>query len=539
MKRKIIKANLGTAIPGVEEMLAGATLGEFDQNYFNRQQKIAEYNLNSKKQAQLKNMDKFSAIGNAAQMFSSFLPKQEETALQQGINNGAKQIGNVIGAVGGPIGQAVNAAIQIGDAVGQGLHSLGIGTTDNMTIQDQILGSNLMAFSPLAWVNSGFGKRAKAFSKDTELAEDVGSDYGGSMSLLDNAMSKQGKKYGLFSSRSRRKANNQINKAINAQNLLTDIRDDSEWRKIVARNTSQLHNTSYNTALNGGLQLARGYQKGGSLDNKLSKVKGRNYKKVTLKEPPTWEPIISLEIPDRSIEELIVEAKNQNPRFIQRMSEPVRYIKINKKDAQGNDYWESATHLMSNRDNKVYSLVQEIDGKLQLLNDDEAFDRANSAGNILTFKTNSEARTFAEDNYKIGWPEFFNSPVEQGEMESEINMFKDGGKLGKEEEIEEQKNVIPEGALHKNKHHMEDAEGLTKKGIPVVDNEGEQQAEIEKEEIVFTLEVTKQLEDFLQQFNNEESKSKQDEIAIEAGKLLVEQILYNTDDKANLIERVE
>jgi hypothetical protein len=42
-------------------------------------------------------------------------------------------------------------------------------------------------------------------------------------------------------------------------------------------------------------------------------------------------------------------------------------------------------------------------------------------------------------------------------------------------EIEEtnQKNVIPEGALHKNKHHMEHAEGLTKKGIPVVDEEGE------------------------------------------------------------------
>ena len=80
MKRKIIKANLGTAIQG-------ATM------------------------VGLKNMDKFSAIGNAAQMFSSFLPKQEETALQQGINNGAKQIGNVIGAVGGPIGQAVNAAI--------------------------------------------------------------------------------------------------------------------------------------------------------------------------------------------------------------------------------------------------------------------------------------------------------------------------------------------------------------------------------------------------------------------------------------------
>ena len=49
--------------------------------------------------------------------------------------------------------------------------------------------------------------------------------------------------------------------------------------------------------MNGGLQLARGYQKGGSLDTKLSKVKGRNYKKVTL--TPAWEPVISLEIPDK------------------------------------------------------------------------------------------------------------------------------------------------------------------------------------------------------------------------------------------------
>jgi hypothetical protein len=29
-------------------------------------------------------------------------------------------------------------------------------------------------------------------------------------------------------------------------------------------------------------------------------------------------------------------------------------------------------------------------------------------------------------------------------------------------------NVIPEGSLHARLHHMENAEGLTKKGIPVV-----------------------------------------------------------------------
>lgn len=59
-----------------------------------------------------------------------------------------------------------------------------------------------------------------------------------------------------------------------------------------------------------------------------------------------------------------------------------------------------------------------------------------------------------------------------------IPEFKSGGKTEEYEipEIEEttQKNVIPEGALHKNKHHMEHAEGLTKKGIPVIDDEGEQ-----------------------------------------------------------------
>ena len=74
------------------------------------------------------------------------------------------------------------------------------------------------------------------------------------------------------------------------------------------------------------------------------------------------------------------------------------------------------------------------------------------------------------------------------------------------------KNLIPEGALHKNKHHMEHTEGLTQKGIPVIDNDGEQQAEIELDEIIFTLEVTKKLEELY--------KEGTDEAAIEAGKVI-------------------
>lgn len=122
----------------------------------------------------------------------------------------------------------------------------------------------------------------------------------------------------------------------------------------------------------------------------------------------------------------------------------------------------------------------------------------------------------------------------------EVTLFKDGGKTEETElvKLEEtnQKNVIPEGALHKNKHHIENTEGLTQKGIPVIDNDGEQQAEIELDEIIFTLEVTNKLEE-LHKIYKEGTNKEQDEAAIEAGKLLVQEILYNTDDRTGLISK--
>lgn len=127
--------------------------------------------------------------------------------------------------------------------------------------------------------------------------------------------------------------------------------------------------------------------------------------------------------------------------------------------------------------------------------------------------------------------------------------FKQGGSI-KDREIDvietdtNQKSVIPEGALHKNKHHLNevgiDDSELTKKGIPVVDNRGEQQAEIELNEIIFTLEVTKELESRYKEFYEEgTSQAKKDELAIEAGKLLWKEILYNTDDRTGLIDTLK
>ena len=105
-----------------------------------------------------------------------------------------------------------------------------------------------------------------------------------------------------------------------------------------------------------------------------------------------------------------------------------------------------------------------------------------------------------------------------------IQEHKEGGSI----------NVIPEGNLHARLHHM-DTEGITKKGIPVIDTDGIQQAEVELNEIIFRLEVTKKLEELKDKYED----SNKDDIAIEAGKLLTEEILYNTKDRTGLIDTVE
>ena len=109
-----------------------------------------------------------------------------------------------------------------------------------------------------------------------------------------------------------------------------------------------------------------------------------------------------------------------------------------------------------------------------------------------------------------------------------VEEYKEGGQL----------NVIPEGNLHARLHHMENSDNLTKKGIPVVDNEGNQQAEIEKNEIIFNLEVTKKIEELEKKFREATKQRDKDDIAIEAGKLIAKEIMENTDDRTGLINEV-
>ena len=361
----------------------------------------------------------FTAVGDALGAAQA----ANDSELTQGITSGYKGLQNVASNFG-PVGQAVSSIMGIASATGDILQSLG-GGTDQQTTLDKWMDSPLLSWN-VGILNGFGGKKADSFGLDQDVINTVGSSYGGSVADLTDAAKKSGKKYGLFSSKARKKANKAIAAAKVTQNLMEDIGDEATDQRFAAQSMGEQAGLAYSMMSSGGYDQKYTYaaKQGGLLE--WNPVK-------TL----TWEPKVELN-------------------------------------------WE---------------LPEFKDG-----------------GSIEFVET-------------LEW----------------IPGFKQGGKTESEEipKIEEtsQKNVIPEGALHKNKHHMEHAEGLTKKGIPVIDEDGEQQAEIEHSEIIFTLEVTKKLEEYYEIFYSDEFSNKEKEqAALEAGKLLVYQILENTEDRTGLID---
>ena len=345
-----------------------------------------------------------------------------------------------------PVGTIIGGAMKVGAFLGDGIQALG-GGTDQMTTTDQIMDSSFFSWN-IGAINGFGGKRADTFSVNKDTLAKVGSSYTGTSKLIQDAASKSGKKYGLLSGGSRRKANRQMADARTKQNIMTDISDTASDQRAM-KNEYNVLNYKFN--LNGGYdqRYMRAAKSGMKLQDKIDFIKNevniRTVINLNTKEIE-WNPIIE-------------EAEDWEP--------IIEY----KEGGNLPELWEPVI----------------------------------------------------EDT--ISWEPIIT-----------IEEFKEGGTIKEElesPEIEEtnQKNLIPEGALHKNKHHMENTEGLTQKGIPVIDNEGEQQAEIELDEIIFTLEVTKKLEELY--------KEGTDEAAIEAGKLLVKEILFNTDDRTGLIAKCE
>lgn len=168
----------------------------------------------------------------------------------------------------------------------------------------------------------------------------------------------------------------------------------------------------------------------------------------------------------------------------------------------------------------VYPEIQEIDGKLVDLsyNRDAAWKSAIDRNDYIYFPSKEAAEWFTT-HYKEYYKGFNEKP----------ESFKQGGQM----------NVIPEGALHARKNHLTEVDDIykqvTHKGIPVItiedDGEVVQHAEVEHSEIIFTKEVTDKMESYRKQGT--------DEAAIECGKMLVKEILYNTDDRSGVIQTVE
>lgn len=456
-----------------------------------------------------------SKAGGYADMIGSFIPKKEQSALTTGLNQGYDAAANMISSVPG-VGTIVGGAMKIGGMLSDGLTALGVGT-DQMTTTDKILDSKFMKLTPMGLVNAFGAKKADTIYKDNETWEQQGSAYGGSMAKVDDALTKSGKKYGAFSGKARRKANAQIAEAKRQQNLVADINQEAQ-DAFAASNYSGI-------GLRNELALSGGYR---------NMAVGRNGMKI-------------LDVESQWAREVLTKAKEVN-----------KLQKGGKVDgitgAAPKITFESwyETVPSDRNDTTSYNLRRAFElaprEELEAWRTSSVEDLKNGKNHLNSVYLNPKtgiyefmkAKNHPTLKYELEWynskdPEAikFRNAYDldtSGDYYKYVpKKFSEGGTV----------NVIPDGALHAHKHHLEDIspeyEQVTSKGIPVVtEEEGgklKQHAEIERNEIIFRLEVTKKLEELM--------KDGSDDAAIEAGKLLAHEIINNTVDNTGLMEVVE
>lgn len=456
-----------------------------------------------------------SKAGGYADMIGSFIPKKEQSALTTGLNQGYDAAANMISSVPG-VGTIVGGAMKIGGMLSDGLTALGVGT-DQMTTTDKILDSKFMKLTPMGLVNAFGAKKADTIYKDNETWEQQGSAYGGSMAKVDDALTKSGKKYGAFSGKARRKANAQIAEAKRQQNLVSDINQKaqdafaaSNYSGIGLRNELALSGGYRNMAVgrNGMKILDAESQWAREVLNKAREVnklqKGGKVDGITGAAP---------KITFESWYETVPSDRNDTTSYNLR-----RAFELAPKEEL--EAWRtSSVEDLRNGKNHLNSVY---------LNPKTGIYEFMKAKNHPTLKYELEWYN-SKDPEAIKFRNAYDLDMSGDYYKYVPKKFAEGGKV----------NVIPDGALHAHKHHLEDIspeyEQVTSKGIPVVtEEEGgklKQHAEIERNEIIFRLEVTKKLEELM--------KDGSDDAAIEAGKLLAHEIINNTVDNTGLMEVVE
>lgn len=492
-----------------------------------------------------------ATIGAASDLVGSFMPQKTEydgakgditqtmDSVYDGISDAAMSFGTV--------GMLAGGIMKGGALLGKGLNALG-GGTDGMTSTDAILGSSFLSLTPLGLVNGFGGKKADTITKDNEAFAQVGSSYTGSESSVNDALQKSGKKYGLLSSGARKRANEEIAEAKRQQSIISDISQDVQDRTAIRTAMA---------AINGN---RRGFHMQGGYDQAAIRI-GRQGMPIELLEKA------------RTIIKAQQGTKISDPFQVYLQSLPE-----NQRDSTNyrvKDYWEY---------NGRPKDFEEAKRKGMFVEQEDFDDTGKSLGKSwhgftvaenpntgeLEFMKSSSHPTIQKEldwynsddgagfrsQYELVKTEPYykyvkrKTPIKQEtpqhrnggsiiELISETTIslvdplnvpeFQNGGSI----------NVIPDGALHARKHNM-NLDGITEKGIPVVSEKDngkiEQQAEIEKEEVIFRLEVTQKLEELEKKYYSEEASQKEkDEYALEAGKLITEELLHNTKDNAGLL----
>ena len=492
-----------------------------------------------------------ATIGAASDLVGSFMPQKTEydgakgditqtmDSVYDGISDAAMSLG--------PVGMLAGGIMKGGALLGKGLNALG-GGTDGMTSTDAILGSSFLSLTPLGLVNGFGGKKADTITKDNEAFAQVGSSYTGSESSVNDALQKSGKKYGLLSSGARKRANEEIAEAKRQQSIISDISQDVQDRTAIRTAMA---------AINGN---RRGFHMQGGYDQAAIRV-GRQGMPIELLEKA------------RTIIKAQQGTKISDPFQVYLQSLPE-----NQRDSTNyrvKDYWEY---------NGRPKDFEEAKRKGMFVEQEDFDDTGKSLGKSwhgftvaenpntgeLEFMKSSQHPTIQKEldwynsddgadfrsQYELVKTEPYykyvkrKTPIKQEtpqhknggsiiELISETTIslvdplnvpeFQNGGSI----------NVIPDGAIHDRKHNM-NLDGITEKGIPVVSEKDngkiEQQAEIEKEEVIFRLEVTQKLEELEKKYYSEEASQKEkDEYALEAGKLITEELLHNTKDNAGLL----
>lgn len=498
----------------------------------------------------------WQTVGAAADMLGSFMPEKDEYSgtkgdVTQTLDSAYDNISNTLMAIPG-WGTIAGGAMKLGSFLGKGVNALG-GGTSGMTTTDAILGSSFLSLTPFGLINGFGGKRASTITKDEEAFETVGSSYTGTNQTVNDALTKSGKKYGLFSSGARKEANREIEEARRQQEIMADIADEATDRFAIRNSMAAINGNRRKYYLQGGYNQAdvRVGKSGMSLDliAKAKKVLSEPRKLQTggtAKDPFEYY-VSTLPVAQRDSSNFRVRdywQYNGQPKNFDEAKKRGMFEWVEDFDSNGKSLgwsWHAFT-VAKNPNADEYDFMKSsshptVQKELDWYNSNSP-DAVEFRNNYELQRTEPYWKYVRRKRDTISHKEGGQMQVKTTEIlivepeliEDGVDLFKDGGAI----------NIIPEGALHAHKHNM-DIEGITSKGIPVVSNkeggEVEQQAEIEREEIIYRKAVTEELEKLCKIYYSEETSQKEkDEASLKAGKLLVKETLYNTiDNTGNLL----